>query len=117
MINNYYIDNLNEEDKNYIASTNSIDEKVIDIVRRTYKEVIKAKYGDKITYGTPPVFVGTNGNLALILSYGKTNLSNETFLDVLQKQNEKTLLLNKKLKEEIKEKLEIDCDIFIYKSL
>ena len=114
-INNFYIEKLNDKDKEIILQKENIDEELYSIVKRTYIDILKNNNADKNLYY--PNYIVQNGSLVLIFSYGKTNkeLNDEEYYELSKKQKEFIKKINTELKLEVQEKLNINCEIFIEK--
>ena len=117
VLNDFYIDKLSDADKNIILNKNSIDNDMINIVRRTYKDVLTAAKGSNIIYGNPPSLVANNGDLALQIVTGKNvaTVKEEEYIKLVQLQDKFLLELIEKVKKEVKEKMLIECSIFLDK--
>lgn len=115
LVNNFYVDKLNENDKNTIINSNNNDE-ITNLIKRTYINVLKDNNIDYTVYSNNKV---KNGTLVLLFTYGKNNinLDDEEYLELSKKQREFIIKTNEELKKEINEKLNLKCEIFIEKRL
>ena len=117
LLNKFNVSKLTEEEQNIIINKKSIDEELIEIVKNTYKNILKSDNGDANIYGTPPSLISKNGNIDFEFVTGKNiqKFEGEEFIQLSKKQHEFISNINEMLKEEIKEKLNIECTIFVDK--
>ncbi len=131
LINNLFIEKLNENDINLLQNfnENNISNDLLNMVERTFKEIIKDNYLNneyqdkiyKICYGpvVPSNFVD-NDALVFKLYYGKNIkeiLDTDKFLEINQKQISFINDIINKIKKEIKEKLNVNCEILLEKDI
>ena len=130
-INNLFVEKLSTSDVDKILNNfdiTNISSELLEIIERTYKDVIydnyfKGEYQNaayKVCYGSaiPSNFVDNN-SLVFKIYYGKNtiNLDGDEFIKLHEKQLAFFKELIKSLKEEIKEKLNVNCDILLEKDI
>ena len=129
VLNNLFIEKLNMDDINLLRNFNGdVNSDLIELIKRTYKDVIydnylKEGYSDniyKVCYGdvVPTNFVD-NDSLVLKIFYGKNtkNIDGKEFIALHEKQlNFFHRLINELIKE-IKDKLNIKCEILLEKDI
>lgn len=115
--------NLEKIDNVYIEKLNSkvsVDEEVINIVKSTYKEVLKKGDSEYIMYAPPiPDHRVPNGSIVLELVIGKSNCNYDVdrYLELIKKQREYIEKINNDIKKIIEEKMGIPCVIFFDKRM
>ena len=120
LLNNFYIDKLTDEQKQLILSKSQVDEELIQIVEKTYFDILKKGKDMYVIYNPPmPGHIVRNGCLVLEFTYGKTNieLSDLEYLELSKSQRQYISTLNEKLKQEINNKLKLPCEIFVEKRI
>ena len=131
LINNLFVEKLSIDDINTLMSKfdkNSITDEMMDIISRTYKDVIydnyfKGEYQNivcKVCYGpVVPFNMVDNNSLVFKIYYGKNliNLDGDEFIKLHEKQLAFFDELIDKIKNEVKEKLDINCDILLEKDI
>lgn len=130
LINNLFIEKLSINDLNLLKESNKddINDSIINMIKNTYKEIIndnyhRGEYTDKIynvCYGpfVPYNFV-KNNNLVFKIYYGK-NLIDVHKMEYYKLRSNQTKFFNDLMdviKKEVKEKLNIECDILIEKDI
>ena len=130
-INNLFVEKLNEEDINILMTKfdkNNISDELISIIEKTYKDVIYDNYFHgqyqnmvcKVCYGpmVPSNFVDNNA-LVFKIYYGKNtiNLDGEAFIELHEKQLDFFKKLINKIKNEVEEKLGVNCEVLLEKDL
>lgn len=131
LINNLFVEKLSNEDIELLLSQfspDSIDEKLINVVEKTYKDVIydnfiKGEYQNiicKVCYGEMvPINFVDNNSLVFRIYYGKNliNVDGDEFIKLHEKQLAffKDLISN--IKKDIYEKLNVNCDILLRKDI
>ena len=128
IINNFFIEKLDINDINILNnySQEEPNEKEIDLIKRTYKEIIKnnyfhKEYTDKIYnicygYAIPSNFA-PNNNLVLKIYYSKNKyeLDNEKFIENISLKKDFLNRISENITKDIKNKLDIDVTIMIEK--
>ena len=128
IINNFFIEKLNINDKNILNnfSQGKPNEKELNLIRRTYKEIIKnnylhQEYTDKIYnicygYAIPSNFA-LNNNLVLKIYYSKNKyrLDDEKFIENISLKKEFLNKISENIVKDIKNRLDIDTTIMIEK--
>lgn len=119
LLNDFYIDKISDSDKNIISSKEDIDDELIDIVKRTYKEVLKKGEYNYIMYSPAlPEHNVVNGSLVFKFCFGKDTVSlGEEYIELYQKQRDFINNLNDRLIKEVSSKLNINCSVFVEKRL
>ena len=131
LINNLFVEKLSIEDINMLMTKfdrNNISDELILIVERTYKDVIydnfiKGEYQDiicKVCYGSVvPFNMVDNNALTFKIYYGKNLIdkNGDEFIELHKKQLEFFNSLIDKLKNEVKEKLNINCEVLLEKDI
>ena len=120
LLSTFFLDNLTNDDLEILNNKKKIDEEVIDIVKRTLKDVITKKDARSITYFNPtPETIIKNGTLVFIFVYGKNSesLSDDLYTDNIKKQREFINLLKNNFENGIKSSLDIECKLLSYKIL
>ena len=118
ILNKFYFNSFSSEDINMLENKNKIDNEVLKLVARTYKECLKKDGVSGIMYNPPkPEHYVVNGSLVLEFVYGKNikNLSDDEYLEIYSKQKDFINSMVEEIKKEVKEKLGINCEIFIGK--
>lgn len=131
LLNNFFIEKLSVEDINILRNSLKLEKLVptkelIDIIKRTYIDVIKNNYTKKgyvdeiyiVSYGEfhPGNFVSNNA-LALKIFYGKNKkqMTDEEYLKNMKDKKDYLNNLVERMKNEIKEKLDINIEILTEK--
>jgi len=120
LLNFINLDNLDKHDLDIINNKNQIDAEVIEIVRRTYKRVLKRGNFGYTMYNPPmPSHRVINGSLVLEMVAGKSNCnySDEDYAELIKKQRQFINSTNKQLEKEIENKFDIPCKIFFDKRI
>lgn len=130
LINNLFIEKLDENDLNLLKNwnDNQISDELIDIIKRTYKDVIKDNYFKneyhdklyKVCYGpVVPINFVDNDSLVFKIIYGKNKIDLETkeFIALTRKQNELFNNIINKISKEVSDKLGIKCQILFEKDI
>ena len=130
-INNLFVEKLSTNDVDKIINNfdkNNISSELLDIIERTYKDVIydnyiKGEYRNdiyKVCYGAviPSNFIDNN-SLVFKIYYGKNtiNLDGDEFIKLHEKQLEFFNNLINVLQNDIKDKLKVNCTILIEKDI
>ena len=130
LINNLFIEKLSLEDIDKLINLNKDDitSEILNIIEKTYKEVILDNYYDncyhdepyKVCYGDAILsnFVDNNA-LVFKIYYGKNsiNLDGDEFLKLHEKQLSFLKDLIDIIKKDVKEKLNINCEILLEKDI
>lgn len=131
LINNLFVEKLSIEDINLIMTKfnkENISNELIDIVERTYKDVIydnyfKGEYKNiicKVCYGpVVPFNMVDNNALVFKIYYGKNliNKDNSEFIELHEKQLVFLHNLINELKNEVKVKLNVNCEVLLEKDI
>lgn len=120
LLNDFYVEKLSEEHKIILEKKEQIDEETINIVKSTYKEVLKKGEYENIMYNPPlPEHHVKNGSLVLEFVYGKNvqTFSKEEYAELVKKQRNLIEEVNNELKKEISEKLNISVVVFVEKRI
>ena len=131
LINNLFVEKLSIEDINLLINKfdkDNVSEDLINMIERTYKDVIYDNYinGEyqniiyKVCYGPAvPFNMVNNDALVFKIYYGKNliDLAGDKFIELHKKQLAFFDDLIDKLKNEVKEKLNINCDILLEKDI
>ena len=108
VLNRFYIDELLEKDIN------------LDLVKSSYVDVLKKGNDENIMYNPPmPEHIVKNGSLVLEFVYGKNtvSLSGDEYVEHIKKQREFINKMIEVIKKDIKEKLGLECSIFVSKRI
>lgn len=130
LINNLFVEKLSLEDIDKLINLNkdNITSEILNIIEKTYKEVILDNYYDncyhdeayKVCYGDAILsnFVDNNA-LVFKIYYGKNsiNLDGDEFLKLHEKQLSFLKDLIDIIKKDVKEKLNINCEILLEKDI
>lgn len=122
LLNHFYVEKLDIGDIEKIYNFSGINNEVLNIVERTYKDVIKDNYlnGEytnlkyKVSYGLAvPINMADNVDLVFKIYYGKNPsiVPDDEFMINLNKKNEFLDKLSNKLMNEVKEKLDLNCTV------
>ena len=117
-LNTYYIDKLTKDELKIIKENNDLSQPILEIVKKTYKDVLKKDGVKTVMYNPPtPERMVENGTLVLELSYGTNTkeLPDDEYISNMHKQ--KALLTNLVcgLEQEINMQLGIKVKILIEK--
>lgn len=118
LLNEIYIENLNEDYIKIIENKNIVDEELLDIVSKTYKEVLTKKGVKNIMYNPPmPSHFVLNGSLVLEFVYGKNSAKfrEEDYAKLVKLQRDFINKMNNEICLEIETKLNIKCTVFVEK--
>lgn len=130
ILNNFYIEKIDINDinvlKQYIDKKIEINEHLLNIIKNTYKEVIKNNYRNgkytnlkyKVFYGyVHPKNAVDNDALVLKIFYSRNTikLEDEEFINNIKNKREFLEKLSNEIIDEVKNKLEINCNILIEK--
>ena len=130
ILNNFYIEKISIEDinvlKQYVDKKIEINEQLLNIVKNTYKEVIKNNYcNGEYTNIKYKVFYGyinlknavDNDALVLKIFYSRNTikLDDEEFIKNIKDKRDFLEKLSNEIIDEVKNKLEINCNILIEK--
>ena len=131
LINRLFVEKLDINDIDILINKfdkNNISDELIEIIKRTYKMVIYDNYLDgkyqdiiyKVCYGSfIPTNMVSNDSLVLKIYYGKNliDLNGKEFVDLHQKQLSFINDIMDKIKEDVKNKLDLNCDILLTKDI
>ena len=132
LINNLFVEKLSNEDIDLIMNNfdkNNVSNELVDIVEKTYKDVIydnlfKGEYTDmvyKVCYGpVVPFNMVDNNSLVFKIYYGRNLIifeEDEEFIKLHEKQLDFFKDLINKLKNEVVEKLNVNCDVLLEKDI
>ena len=131
LINNLFVEKLSVEDINLLMTKfdkNNISNELIDVIDKTYKDVIYDNYikGEykkniyKVCYGPVVPFNMTDNNAIVFkIYYGKNliDLDGNKFIELHEKQLAFFEEIKEKLKNEVKEKLNVNCEVLLEKDL
>ena len=114
--NHYYVEKLNNEDIEIVLREPSNSTQVVDIIKRTIKEVVANGEGKNQAYGHPyPNRVIDNSTLIVVFSYGLNKENSEDYRSLLQKQKSVIDDIEERIKEKIQENFKIDTTIILEK--
>lgn len=114
ILNNFYVEKLSEEDKEKLNIND------IEVIKKTYIDILKKGNDKMIMYNPPmPEHAVKNGTLVLEFVYGKNTsiIPEEQYSLLIRKQKEFIKNISEEIKNEIKEKLGLNCEIFINKRI
>lgn len=117
-LNTYYIENLEEKDISVLKQKTAVDREVLDIIERTYPQVLTKDDAIKITYGTAiPENMVPNGAVALAFYYGKNSTDLEKELYIKNSVNQKKVIeqLSDKIEKAIQDKLHLASKVIVRK--
>ena len=120
LLNEFYLDKLEDCYKNILSSKSNIDDEVFLIVKETYKKVLKKDDSEFIMYNPPlPEHRVKNGSIVFEFVYGKNSekLNEEEYLKNMKKQREFIDKISGLIIREVEEKLEVACTIFAEKRM
>lgn len=130
LITNLFVEKLSLEDISLLEGfdNNNITDEVMGVIARTYKDVIydnffKGEYQNikyNVCYGPMvPINFVDNDAIAFKIYYGKNqiDLDGDEFIELHKKQLSFFDELINKFKEEIKEKLDINCGVLLEKDI
>lgn len=120
-LNTFYLENLNENDIEILKNKTKLDEEVVQLVKRTLKDVIKKEKTKNITYfnATPETII-RNGTLVFAFVYGKNSkaLNDEEYLNNIKAQKKFINLLKNNFESGISSSFNnVDCKLLSYKIL
>lgn len=120
-LNTFYLENLNENDIEILKNKTQLDEEVVQLVKRTLKDVIKKEKAKNITYfnATPETII-RNGTLVFAFVYGKNSkaLNDEEYLNNIKAQKKFINLLKNNFENGISSSFNnVDCKLLSYKIL
>ncbi len=131
LISHLFVEKLSLEDINMLIEKfdkDNMQEELIEMVKRTYKDIIKDNYLDKkytddvykVCYGyfVPTNFVD-NDSLVFKIYYGKNlkEFNDKEFFDIHEKQLSFLNEIANKIIKEMKDKLDIKCEFLLEKDL
>lgn len=117
-LNDFYVEKLENRDIEVLNKKEKIDEEVVEIVKRTYKEILKKDGVEMITYfPTLPERIVKNQTIVLEFAYGKNTkeFANDEFIELIKKQRNFIENMNKKIEAEINTKMELPAKILVAK--
>ena len=131
LINNLFVEKLSNEDINEILNKfnkDNISNELINTIDKTYKDVILDNYREdgytdkiyKVCYGSiVPRNMVNNNSLVFKLVYGKNliDVEGDKFIGLHKKQLMFLEDVINKLKEEVSNKLNIDCEVLLEKDI
>ena len=130
LINNLYVEKLSDEDINKLLSfdKNNITNDILNIIERTYKDIILDNYKDneysnkkyKVCYGDiVPNNMVNNDSLVLKIYYGKNTkeVSGNEFIELHKKQLVFFEKLINNIKQEVNSILNINCEVLLEKDI
>ena len=129
LINNLFVEKLSIKELELLDSFNDVvNNELIDLVDRTYKEVIfdnfnNGNYQDnvsKVCYGSLiPSHMVDNNALVFKIYFGKNkiDLSGQEFIELTEKQYDFLDNIANKIKEDIRNKLNTNCEVLIEKDI
>lgn len=118
LLNKFYFSKLSEEDLVTLRNKKEIDDEVLEVVKRTYKECLKKEGVSGVMYNPPlPKHYVDNGSLVLEFVYGKNTkkFSDDEYIEIYRQQKIFIDNMIKEIKKEVAEKLGINCEVFISK--
>ena len=132
LVNNFYIEKLSKEDIDILikyANTNNItlNNELLNVIERTYNDVIKnnylkGEYSDnkyQVCYGkyAIPSNFADNDALVFKIYYSKNTkqLNDNEFIENIKKQKEFMNSLKDKIEQEVREKMNISCNVLFDK--
>jgi hypothetical protein len=114
--NKYYVEKLTDEDISVLLSKPSVDNDVIDIIKRTLKDVVTLGNSPKQIYGHPyPNKVIDNSSIIMVICLGKNKENNEDFRSLLKRQNALCTNISNQIKTKILDNLNINTEIIMEK--
>lgn len=119
-LNMFYIEKLSPEDISILRNANSINEDVLSVVRKTYKEIIHKDHVQSITYGPAlPQRIVKNDTIVLEIILGKTDYDMDipSFLENKKRQEEFLEKLVEEIENQIKNVLTTEVKILISRSV
>ena len=131
LINELYVEKLSIQDIDILLNKfdkDNINDEVINIISRTYKEVIYDNFKNneycnekyKVFYGTAvPKNAVNNDSLVLKIYYGKNliNLDGDEFIELHKKQLAFFDELINNIKQEVFNNLNINCEVLLEKDI
>ncbi len=114
------MDKLPDNYKEIIFNKELVDNDIVDIVKKTYKEVLKKGETETVMYNPPiPKHSVKNGSIVFEFVYGKNSkkLNEDEYVDNMKKQREFIVKINNMLIKEIEEIMEVPCSIFVEKRM
>lgn len=118
VLNNFYFSSLSNEELITLENKNKVDNEVLNIIANTYKKSIRKDGVSGIMYNPPlPEHYVENGSLVLEFVYGKntTKVKEEEYIELYKAQKAFIDTIIKDIKEEVSNKLGINCEIFVDK--
>ena len=118
ILNPFYIEKLSQEDINWLKEKKVADQEVLQLIERTYKNILKKEGVETVMYNPPlKEHAVSNGTLVLELRYGKNirNLTGKDYVENMEKQRAFLEELTEQLEERIEEVLGMKGKISIEK--
>ena len=129
-LNDLFIEKLSIDDISLLENSNINDpnSKIMEMIDNTYRNIIKNNYNKgkyldlvyKVCYGPimPSNFVN-NDSLVFKIYYGKNviNVDDKDYIELRNKQIQFLSEIINKIKKEVKEKTNVDCEILIEKDI
>ncbi|MBQ3298044.1 MAG: hypothetical protein IJG97_04470 [Bacilli bacterium] len=118
VLNSFYFSSLTDEELIALENKKSIDNEVLDIVARTYKNSLRKDGVSGVMYDPPaPDHYVENGSLVLEFVYGKNTkkVSDEEYITLYKNQKAFIEAMTDSIKNVFFDKLGINCEIFVSK--
>lgn len=131
LINNLFVEKLSLDDIDRLMTNfkkDKISSELVDVIERTYKDIIYDNYINdkyqniicKVCYGpVVPFNMVNNNSLVIKIYYGKNtiNLDGDEFINLHEQQLAFFEELRLQIINEVKEKLDINCEVLLEKDL
>ena len=131
LINNLFVEKLSPDDIDRLMTKfkkDKISSELVDVIERTYKDIIYDNYINdkyqniicKVCYGpVVPFNMVNNNSLVIKIYYGKNtiNLDGDEFINLHEQQLAFFEELRLQIINEVKEKLDINCEVLLEKDL
>lgn len=118
LLNKFYVNKLSNEDLVILGNKKEIDNEVLELVGRTYKECLKKENVSGVMYNPPkPKHYVDNGSLVLEFVYGRNTkkFSDGEYMEIHHQQKDFINGMVTEIKKDVEEKLGLNCEVFISK--
>jgi len=131
ILNNFFVEKLSLEDINILKKYMTMQQIILtseltELLKRTYKDIIKDNYTSKgytediynVCYGyMVPSNFAKNNALVIKIIYGRNTkqYNNEEFIENLKEKNKFIENISNEIIQEVKNKLDLECNILIEK--
>ncbi|MBQ3297313.1 MAG: hypothetical protein IJG97_00760 [Bacilli bacterium] len=118
LLNDFNFNKFSDQDLIILENKESVDNEVLEMVERTYKESLKKDNVSGVMYKTSlPKHYVKNGSLVLEFIYGKNikKLSDEEYMEIYNQQQVFINNIVEEFKKEVSEKIGLNCEIFVSK--